>query len=248
MELMQFMGSDRKAARFLPFIVARTLGRELGSAHLSALWGLLMMYPQHAGEAVARAGYEMSPLVGEELFKRLLDHPEGTVIAKMPGQDNLKSLRTPDGKIHLHIEEMESWMGEIEPAREAQSLKNGPYPFVLLAGRHFPYTANTIMKDPDWNSRKSVCTLLMSEDDAVALGIRKGSKVRLITEASQVEVPVEISPIPPRGTVVLPHGFGLVYGGEAYGVNVNQLTKNTHRDRLTASPLHRYVPCRIEAN
>ena len=50
-----------------------------------------------------------------------------------------------------------------------------------------------------------------------------------------------------RGTVVLPHGFGLVYGGKAYGVNVNQLTKNTHRDRIAAPPLHRYVPCRIEA-
>jgi len=47
--------------------------------------------------------------------------------------------------------------------------------------------------------------------------------------------------------VVLPHGFGLVHGGETYGVNVNQLTKNTHRDRIAATPLHRYVPCRIEA-
>jgi hypothetical protein len=38
-----------------------------------------------------------------------------------------------------------------------------------------------------------------------------------------------------------------VHGGETYGVNVNQLTKNTHRDRIAATPLHRYVPCRIEA-
>jgi len=248
MDLMQFLGTEKKAARFLPFIVAKTLGRELGSAHLSALWGLLMMYPQHAGEAIARAGYEMSPVVGEELFKKLLDHPEGTMIAKMPDQGNLNSLRTSDGKIHLYIEEMEPWMGEIEPDREEQSLKNEEYPFVLSAGRHFPYTANSIMRDPDWNNRKQVCTLLMSEEDAAALGIKEGAEVRLTTEASQVKVPVEVSPIPPRGTVVLPHGFGLVHGGEAYGVNVNQLTKNTHRDRLTASPLHRYVPCRIEGN
>ena len=247
MELLQFMGSDKKAARFLPFIVAKTLGRELGSAHLSALWGLLMMYPQHAGEDIARAGYELSPLVGEELFKRLLDHPEGIMIARMPEQDNLNALRTPDKKIHLYIEEMESWMNEILPDKEDLGLRNKEYPFVLLAGRHFPYTANTLMRDPEWNSRKRVCNLLMSEEDARAMEIKDGTVVRLSTEASHVKVPVELSDIPPRGTVVLPHGFGLVYGGETYGVNVNQLTKNTHRDRLFATPLHRYVPCRIEA-
>ena len=247
MELLQFIGSDKKAARFLPFIVAKTLGRELGSAHLSALWGLLMMYPQHAGENIARAGYNVSPMVGEELFKKLLDHPEGIVIARMPGQDNLNALRTPDKKIHLFIEEMESWMNEIAPDKEEQCLRNAEYPFVLVAGRHFPYTANTIMRDPDWNSRKQVCTLLMSEEDARALGIKDGAEVRLTTEASRARVPVEVSAIPPQGTVVLPHGFGLVYGGDTYGVNVNQLTKNTHRDRIAATPLHRYVPCRVEA-
>jgi anaerobic selenocysteine-containing dehydrogenase len=248
MELLQFMGSEKKAARFLPFIVAKTLGRELGSAHLSALWGLLMMYPQHASEEIARAGYEVSPMVGEELFRKLLDHPEGAVIARMPDEDNLSSLRTPDKKIHLYFEEMDSWMGEVEPAREEQCLENGSYPFVLSAGRHFPYTANTILRDPAWNDGKPVCNLLVSEEDARGLGVRDGAQVRLRTEASEVQVPVEISSIPPRGTVVLPHGFGLVYDGSSYGVNVNQLTKNTHRDRLTASPLHRYVPCRIEAD
>ena len=247
MELLQFMASDKKAARFLPFIVAKTLGRQLGSAHLSALWGLLMMYPQHAGEDIARAGHELNPLVGEELFKKLLGHPEGIVIAKIPEQDNLNSLRTPDKKIHLHIEEMESWMGEIAPDKEEQSLKNDVFPFVLVAGRHFPYTANTIMRDPEWNSRKQRCTLLMNEEDLRALGIQDGAEVWVTTEASRVKVPVEVSDIAPPGTVVLPHGFGLVHGGETYGVNVNQLTKNTHRDRIAATPLHRYVPCRMEA-
>jgi anaerobic selenocysteine-containing dehydrogenase len=247
MELLQFVGSDKKAARFLPFIVAKTLGRELGSAHLSALWGLLMMYPRHAGEHIAGAGYEPSPLVGEELFRKLLDHPEGAVIARMPEKDNLNSLRTPDRKIHLYIEEMDSWMQEIEASFEEQRLKNAEYPFVLLAGRHFPFNANTIMRDPAWNSRKPVCNLLMNEEDARALGIKDEAEVRLTTEASQVSVPVEVSGIPPRGTVVLPHGFGLVHRGETYGVNVNRLTKSTHRDRIAATPLHRYVPCRIEA-
>jgi hypothetical protein len=46
--------------------------------------------------------------------------------------------------------------------------------------------------------------------------------------------------------VAIPHGFGLVFGGSVYGVNVNRLTKNTNRDFL-GTPMHRYVPCRVEA-
>lgn len=247
MELLQHMGGDRRVARFLPFIVAKTLGRELDSAHLAALWSLLMMYPQHAGEDIARAGHAMSPLVGDELFRKLVDHPEGIVIARVAEEDNLNSLRTQDKKIHLYIQEMESWMREIDPQSEKEALKSDEYPFVLVAGRHFPYTANSIMRDPEWNNRKDVCRLLLSEEDGRSLGVQAGDEVWVSTEASRAKVPVEISDIPPSGTVVLPHGFGLGYEGTAYGVNVNRLTKNTHRDRLTASPLHRYVPCRIEA-
>jgi hypothetical protein len=46
--------------------------------------------------------------------------------------------------------------------------------------------------------------------------------------------------------VLIPHGFGLLYDGQVYGINVNRLTKNTHRDFL-GTPLHRFVPCRVEA-
>ncbi len=87
----------------------------------------------------------------------------------------------------------------------------------------------------------------MSVEDARSLGVQTGDEAWVSTEASKIKVPIECSDIPPQGTVVLPHGFGLVHEGKPYGVNVNELTKNTHRDRLTASPLHRYVPCRIAA-
>jgi anaerobic selenocysteine-containing dehydrogenase len=53
--------------------------------------------------------------------------------------------------------------------------------------------------------------------------------------------------IDPRRLVIIPHGFGLVYEGQEQGVNVNRLTRNTHRDPLAGTPLHRYVPCRVEA-
>ncbi len=49
-----------------------------------------------------------------------------------------------------------------------------------------------------------------------------------------------------QGTVLIPHGFGLDYKGEVYGLNVNRRTQNTHRDPM-GTPLHRFVPCRVEA-
>lgn len=45
--------------------------------------------------------------------------------------------------------------------------------------------------------------------------------------------------------VIIPHGFGLDYNGNVYGVNANRLTKNTHRVHFRATPLHRYVPCLV---
>ena len=40
--------------------------------------------------------------------------------------------------------------------------------------------------------------------------------------------------------------FEVVYDGEVFGANANRLAKNTNRDRLAATPLHRYIRCRVE--
>jgi anaerobic selenocysteine-containing dehydrogenase len=185
-------------------------------------------------------------MVGDTIFQRLLEKPEGMVIAKVDPDQNLAKLRTTGKKINLYIDELKEWMDEIDPQKEKEALRNDLFPFVLVAGRHFPHTANTIMRNPAWNEHKEVCTLLVSRADGEALGVRDGEEAWVSTEASRVRVPVEISDIVPEGVVVIPHGFGLDYQGKSYGVNVNQLTKNTHRDKLTATPLHRYVPCRVE--
>jgi anaerobic selenocysteine-containing dehydrogenase len=246
MELLQFMNQNKEAARMLPFVVNRTLGKSLDSAHLAAIWGLLMMYPQHAPKELAAAGYEVNPLLGDALFDELMAHPEGILIGKLDPQSNLKRLKTSDGKIHLHIAELAGWVQEIEADAEGRALENSDFPFILVAGRHFPFTANTIMRDPAWNDYKQACTALMHEADAQAQGLTDGQEAMITTQASGVKIPVEISDIPSRGTVIIPHGFGMEHKGQSYGVNVNRLTKNTHRDRLMGTPLHRYIPCRVE--
>jgi anaerobic selenocysteine-containing dehydrogenase len=120
------------------------------------------------------------------------------------------------------------------------------YPLILMAGRHISMNANTLMRDPAWNEGKRACTLAMHPSDAASLKLTDGQQVRVTTEAGSEEIELEVTDTAKRGHVVIPHGFGLVYNGKKYGVNVNRLTKNTHRDQF-GTPIHRYVPCRVEA-
>jgi len=85
----------------------------------------------------------------------------------------------------------------------------------------------------------------MHPDDAAALNLTDGQQVRVTTEAGSEEIELEITDTAHKGHVVIPHGFGLVYDGVKYGANVNRLTKSTNRDQF-GTPLHRYVPCRVE--
>ena len=101
------------------------------------------------------------------------------------------------------------------------------------------------MRDPAWNKGRRACTLAMHPEDAERLNLKDGQIVRVTTEAGSEEIELEVKDTERRGCVVMPHGFGLVYEGTSYGANVNRLTKNTHRDPLAATPLHKYVPCRV---
>jgi len=245
-ELVKWMSQEEKAGAILPFIVAKTLGKGLHSVHLAAVWALLSQYPRHGAGDLARAGHEVNPFTGEALFQMLLEHPEGILIGKVDPDKSLEHLKTQDKKIHLYIPEMADWIEEIDPGKEEAALKNEEFPFVLSAGRHFAYNANTNMRDPAMNDHKTVYGMLISESDARALGLEEGDEVWVTTAAAKVRIPVEISDIPAQGSVIIPHGFGMIYDGKEYGVNVNLLAKNTHRDRLAGTPLHRFVPCRVQ--
>lgn len=156
-------------------------------------------------------------------------------------------LRTKDKKINCFIPEMKEWMEEIVPQQEETALKPDPhFPLILNAGRHKPENANTLMRNPAWNKGRRNCTLAMHPEDAKVLDLTDGEMVTIVTEAATEQVELEETGDTRIGQVLIPHGFGLVYLGDVHGINVNRLTKNTHRDRIAATPLHRYVPCRVE--
>jgi anaerobic selenocysteine-containing dehydrogenase len=187
----------------------------------------------------------VGPITGEEIFRKILDTPGGVKMGVVDTENNFSLLKTPDKKIHIHFPEMEPWVKEVAPAAEEAELVNRDYPMVLMAGNHMEMVANTIMRDPAWNEGKRPCTLRIHPDDAKGLGISDGEEVFIETEAGSSKVEAEVTDSSHRGQVVIPHGFGLVHLGKEHGVNVNRLAPAKHRDRLAATPLHRYIPCRV---
>ena len=104
---------------------------------------------------------------------------------------------------------------------------------------------NTIMRDPAWNEGRHPCTMRIHPGDTEELGVTDGEEVLVDTEAGSARIETEVTNSSYRGQVVILHGFGLVHDGEIYGANVNRLAPAKHRDRLAATPLHRYIPCRV---
>jgi anaerobic selenocysteine-containing dehydrogenase len=245
--LMEYAMAEPKALKRMPFILGKTLGKAMGSVHLAALWGMLQVAPKSFHENAARAGFKPGETLGEEVFQQIIDHPEGIWVGKVDPENNLAELKTDDGKIGLNIPELIDELKSVDAANEEAALvMDSGFPLVLMAGRHISTNANTLMRDPAWNEGQRACTLAMHPNDAESLKLTDGQQVRVITEAGSEEIELEVTDTAHIGHVVIPHGFGLIYNGRKYGANVNRLTKNTHRDQF-GTPIHRYVPCRVEA-
>ncbi|MCX7983098.1 MAG: molybdopterin-dependent oxidoreductase [Syntrophales bacterium] len=244
--IMKYVAENPQVIQNLPFVLGKTLGRALGSVHLAALWGLLQITSKEVRENAVRAGFEPGPQLPEKLFDAIVEHPEGIWMGRVTEENNLSQIKTEDGRINLYIPELLEELASITPEKEEIELRPHPdFPLILMAGRHIQVNANTLMRDPAWNEGRRACTVTMHPRDAEKLQLRDGELVRVVTEAGQEEIELEITENEREGHVTIPHGFGLVYQGKKFGANVNRLTKKTHRDRF-GTPIHRYVPCRVE--
>lgn len=183
----------------------------------------------------------------EAVFAELLAKPEGLWLAQVDAERNFELVSHPEHRLALHVPELADWIAGITPEAERVALAlPADYPLILNAGRHKPENANTLMRDPAWNAGRRACTLAMHPEDAAVLDLRDGDRVRVTTEAGQEELELEVTDDTRPGLVLMPHGFGLKHAGQTYGANVNRLTSQANRDPLAGTPLHRYVPCRVE--
>ena len=246
-KLMEWAATEPKALSSMPFVLAQTLGQTWDSAAKAALWGMLMTAPKVFRENAARAGFESGIDQGDRIFQALLDTPQGLWVGEADVENPMASIKTSSGKIEVYIPELKEQAMAIDADSEADGLQMpAEFPLILNAGRHMMTNANTLMRNPEWNKDKRACTVALNPLQAEALGLHDGQQVRVATESGSEVGELQVSEQVRRGMVLIPHGFGLLYNGEVYGINVNRLTKNTHRDPL-GTPLHRYVPCRVEA-
>jgi anaerobic selenocysteine-containing dehydrogenase len=252
--LLDFLQKYPESGRVMQFITAKTLGSAIGSANLAGLFTtLLLPRSQASQEEAARAGFAVGPDQGLEIYQAIIDHiddQKGVLVGiRSPSNPykNIERLPTKNGRIQLYNSQVDGWIRKINSVDEEEQLKpNEWFPLILMAGRHMDMNANTMMRDPAWNAGRRACTLAINPLDAEQLGLADRQMVKVITEAGEETVEVEITTDARKGQVIIPHGFGLVYNGVKYGANVNRLTKNTNRD-FVGTPMHRYVPCRVEA-
>lgn len=245
--LLTWAATEPKAWAAMPFVLAETLGAEWDSAAKAGLWGLLMTAPESFRQNAARAGFAADLTQGDRIFQALLDAPQGLWVGRANTQNPMASVLTPSGKLEIHIPELEAEIRDLNPDDEARALQLPPeFPLVLNAGRHSRYTMNSLMRNPEWNRGRRDCTIAVHPEDAAALNLADGGRARVTTAAGAEVGEIQVSGQVARGMVLIPHGFGYTFRGEVYGLNVNRLTSGAHRDPL-GTPLHRYVPCRLEA-
>jgi anaerobic selenocysteine-containing dehydrogenase len=245
-KLMEWGSGVGGALSKMPFVLAKTLGRVWDSAALAALWGMLMTAPEPFRRNAARVGFKPGMDQGDRIFQAVLDNPQGLWVGETGSEEMFSAIKTSSGRIEVHIPEMEEEVKKLDARSEAEALKmSDDFPLILNAGRHSRYNANTLMRSPEWNAGKRGCTIALSPQDAETLSLKDGQKVRVVTEAGKEEGDLQVTDQVRRGTVLIPHGFGLIIEGEVHGINVNRLTRTTHRDPI-GTPLHRFVPCRIE--
>jgi anaerobic selenocysteine-containing dehydrogenase len=228
-------------------IVYRSLGRTLpgGGAAAAPILAVAMEYANRHYAAVKRAGHRGNRLtLGAALFDAILERREGLILSRHEYADTWSLIANPDRRVHLAIPEM---LEELRALRDEKP-PGDEFPFILAAGERRSYNANQIYRDPAWRKVDPHGAMRMNPQDAALLKLADGAHARCQSAHGEIEVVIEHDEDLRRGTVSLPHGYGMRYKDSApIGPQLNRLTGAAHCDPLSRTPYHKYVPVRILA-
>ncbi|GGC54501.1 molybdopterin-dependent oxidoreductase [Hoyosella rhizosphaerae] len=238
-------------AQLAPYILYETLGDTLPENMRGAavLWGAAQMCAAANPEAVARAGFTGVGLApGNALFDRILESDSGVVFTSDTWDTVWNYVTRKDRRFTIVIDELLEQTRNLATARS--SWTTDEFPLVLAAGERRAFTANTIIRNPDWRRRDRDGALRVNVSDASTLGIADGDRARLVTSGGAAEVLVEYSDMMQPGNIALPNGLGVDFpdadGTAITGVAPNELTTADLRDEFAGTPWHKYVPARLE--
>jgi len=158
-------------------------------------------------------------------------------------------LGTADGTIDLAPELI---VGDLE--RLDASLAAEVPSHVLIGRRHLRSNNSWMHNIREMVKGKPRCTLLIHPDDAGALGVASGNRLRVASRVGEVIATVETSDEIMPGVVSLPHGWGhdvegveLSVAREHAGVNVNVLSDDRAIDTLSGNAAFNGVPVTLTA-
>lgn len=251
-KFFELAGADPKLLAVAPVLLYRAIGDLLpeGFAEAAGVWALCQIAAQKIPRSMARAGFTGDPSdAGDALFDALLTSKSAVVFAVDEWDESFRRIGTPNGRIQLEIPELYDELDGL--ATEAPPQADPDFPFLLSAGERRSFTANTIIRNPEWRKKDVQGALRINPDDARRLGVADGGRVRVTTRRGSAEVPVELSDRMQPGHVSLPNGLGLSYptpeGLRTVGVAPNELTRGEDRDWVAGTPWHKTTPARIEA-
>ncbi len=249
----RLMAETPTLAGVLPALLYRAIGDLLppGLAEGAGLWGACQLAVRHQRASIQRAGIGTDARdageVADALFDAILGAPSGLVFAVDDWDETLRRIDTPNGRIQLSVPELFEELHGL--ADEPAPRPPADYPFVLSAGERRSYTANTIIRDPQWRRKDAHGALRVSPADAAKLRVATGDRVRLRSARGAMQAVVEVSDRMQPGHVSLPNGHGLGEGapGETWdGTPPNELTSLADKDAFAGTPWHKFVPVQIE--
>ena len=245
------LAEDPSLMNIAPGLLYRTLGKTLPNnmANAATLWAVCHQHAIANKDTLHAAGIEGEGMdLGDNLFDALINSPSG-VIMSSESWDDIWS-RAHDGKVNFALDDLLEDIATLHNASPSEATAD--YPFLLSAGERRAFTANTIIRNPDWRRKDAEGALFINPDDAARLNLGDGSNARLATQVGELTVTVEVSDRMARGHVSIPNGMGLVYPDEngnpqVVGPSPNELTWNSLADEYVGTPWHKTVPARIEA-
>ncbi len=252
-KFFELAGANPQLIGLAPALLYRAIGDLLpeGLAEGAGVWALCQIAAQKNPKSLARAGFTGDPPdAADALFDALLTSKSAVVFAVDEWEDVLKRIGTPNGRIQLAVtelfEELDGLATEEPPGASAE------FPFLLSAGERRSFTANTIIRNPEWRKKDRGGALRMNPDDAHRLGVANGGRVRLSTRRGSAEVAIEVSDRMQPGHIALPNGLGLDFPSHdgaptTTGVAPNELTRSEDRDWIAGTPWHKSTPARAEA-
>jgi anaerobic selenocysteine-containing dehydrogenase len=249
----ELLGATPSLLGVAPIVLFRAIGDLLpeGFAESAGVWALCQIAAQRQPASLARAGFGGSPQeAGDALFDALLAGPSAVIFSEDAWEESFARVNTPNRRIQLAIPELFDELDAL--ASEPAPGSNADYPFVLSAGERRSFTANTIIRNPDWRRKDKSGALRMHPEDALKVGVADGGRVRISTRRGSAEAVVELSDRMQPGHVSLPNGLGLDFPdphGDPVltGVAPNELTHGEDRDWVAGTPWHKHTPARLEA-